>query len=271
MPEIPKPKKIFEYSKKITNLAQTSFYYVEFGGLGAQSLAKGSRLLDYLKSQSVGDVIDDNYIQEVGLLCSNAVLPTTQLATAEVNSNYMGITQTFAHRRQFQDITLEFYVDKTYKCLKFFEYWMDFIAGGSHVVKGRDTSTGSGVLEPIDTSRDGYFIRMNYPEDYKCESASIIKFERDHNSVHSILYKFYGMYPYNIASIPVSYGASELLKMSVSFKIDRYTVDRVGKYAWVDDASNDRKPYILGKDQYFNLPVFLRDLGQTIIDGIKSL
>lgn len=267
MSEIPKPKKIFEYRKNITNLAQTSFYYVQFGGLGAQSLANGSRLLNYLKSKEEG--IDSTYINDnLGLLCSSAILPTTQLATAEVNSNYMGITQTFAHRRQFQDVTLEFYVDKTYKSLKFFEYWMDFIAGGSHV-EGRYPQFGE--LPAIDTSRDGYFIRMNYPEDYKCESTSIIKFERDHNSVHSILYKFYGMYPYNIASIPVSYGASEILKMSVSFKIDRYTVNKVGKYAWVDDASNDRKPYILGRDQYFNLPVFLRDIGQTIIDGIKSL
>lgn len=262
---IPQPKKIFEYSKTITNLAQTSFYYVQFGGLG--SLASGSRLKQYLRSKG----IDDNYINEIGLLCSSAVLPTTQLATAEVNSNYMGITQTFAHRRQFQDVTLEFYVDKTYKSLKFFEYWMDFIAGGSHVVDGRDDSDE--VLKPIDKnqSQDTYFIRMNYPEDYKSNCTHIVKFERDHNHVHSIVYNFYGMYPYNIASIPVSYGASELLKASVSFKIDRYTVVRANDYAWVNDASNDRKPYILGKDQYFNLPVFLRDLGQTIIDGIKSL
>ena len=261
---IPKPKKIFEFRDKITNLAQTSFYYVQFGGLG--SVASGSRLRKYLQARG----IDDDYINEVGLLCSNAVLPTTQLATAEVNGNYMGITQTFAHRRQFQDVTLEFYVDKTYKSLKFFEHWMDFIAGGSH---NEWMYPQFGELSPIDKNQSGdnYFIRMNYPEEYKSESTGIIKFERDHDSVNSIVYNFYGMYPYNIASIPVSYGASEILKMSVSFKIDRYTIGRADSYAWVNDASNDRKPYILGEDPYFNLPVFLRDIGRTIIDGIKSL
>lgn len=261
---IPKPKKIFEFRDKITNLAQTSYYYVQFGGI--PQLATNARLTQYLAARG----IDQNYINEVGLLCSNAVLPTTQLATAEVNSNYMGITQTFAHRRQFQDVTLEFYVDKTYNSLRFFEHWMDFIAGGSH----NDLLIQRyGELEAVnkDQAGDSYFIRMNYPDEYKSNGTSIIKFERDHDSVHSIVYNFYGMYPYNIASIPVSYGASELLKMSVSFKIDRYTVGKADSYAWVNDASNDRKPYILGEDPYFNLPVFLRDIGRSIIDGIKSL
>ena len=256
---IPKPKKIFEYRDKITNLAQTSYYYVQFGGLG--SVASGDRLRKYLEERD----IDKDYIKEVGLLCSSASLPTTQLATAEVNGNYMGITQTFAHRRQFQDVTLEFYVDKTYKSLKFFEHWMDFIAGGSH---NDVPTTEYGELTSIDKnmSGDSYFIRMNYPQEYKSESTSIIKFERDHDSVHSIIYNFYGMYPYNIASIPVSYGASDILKMQVSFKIDRYTVGKADSYSWINDDSNDRKPYY----PYNNLPLFLRDIGRSIIDGIKT-
>lgn len=260
-PSILKPKKIFEYREKITQLAQTSYYYVQFGGI--PGLETGSRLIKYFDSKK----ISNEYItKDLGLFCSGASLPTTQLATAEVNNNYMGITQTFAHRRQFQDLTLEFYVDKGYKSLKFFEYWMDFIAGGSH---NNFTISKYGELEPVDKDKagDAYFVRMNYPDEYKINQTSIIKFERDHDSVHSIVYNFYGMYPYNIASIPVSYGASDIMKMSVSFKIDRYTVGNAASYSWANDNDNDRKPYY----PYNNLPLFLRDIGRSIIDGIKTL
>ena len=38
------------------------------------------------------------------LLCSEASLPGTSLATAEVKDNFMGIPQEFAHTRLYTDI-----------------------------------------------------------------------------------------------------------------------------------------------------------------------
>jgi hypothetical protein len=202
------PRKISDIRPLFTNLAQTSHYQVKFGGLPSQ-------LTGYLLQRGV----TSRFIAEdAGLLCNNAVLPTTQIATVDVAGNYIGITETFAHRRQYQDISLEFYVDKNYNTLKFLEHWMEFVASGS-------TYPIDGTNPPISDNVDsGYFIRMQYPEYYKSNRTSIIKFDRDYNK--EIEYTFIGLYPYSIASIPVSYSQSDIMKMQATFKIDRYVIGK---------------------------------------------
>lgn len=211
-----RPRRISEIRPLITNLAQTSHYEVKFGGLPTQ-------LVSYLGTRGV----DSRFIAEdAGLLCNNAVLPTTQLATVDVAGNYIGITETFAHRRQYQDISLEFYVDKNYTTLKFLEHWMEFIASGA-------SNPINGINDPINYNIDaGYFIRMQYPEYYKSNRTRIIKFDRDYR--REIEYTFIGLYPYSIASIPVSYTSSDIMKIQATFKIDRYVVGK----AYSLDISN---------------------------------
>lgn len=245
---IPARKKISDFKPLLTNLAQSSFYFVEFGGIPSRQMEA------YLKSKGI---TRDFVTRECGLLCSSAVLPTTQLATVPINNNYMGITENIAHRRQYQDISLEFYVDKNYNSLKFMEYWMEFISSGAN----NDTipipfSRDPRELERIDPNvNEGYFIRMQYPEYYKSYTTSITKFERDHKAIHAIEYKFKGLYPYNIASIPVSYSQSEILRMQVSFKIDRYVVGETVSF---------------DKDEIFNLPRFIARLGNIVQNQIRS-
>jgi hypothetical protein len=202
------PRRISDIRPLFTNLAQTSHYEVKFGGLP-------DPLTQYLRQRG----ISSRFIAEdAGLLCNNAVLPTTQLATAEISGNYIGITESFAHRRQYQDITLEFYVDKNYNTLKFLEHWMEFIASGS-------SNPIDSSISPINSNVDtGYFIRMQYPEYYKSNKTRIIKFDRDYR--REIEYTFIGLYPYSISSIPVSYSQSDVMKMSATFKMDRYVIGR---------------------------------------------
>ena len=69
----------------------------------------------------------------LGLLCSEASLPTSSYATAEVKDNYMGVSQEFAHTRINTDIDFTFYIDRQYKVLGFFEAWMDYISGDSEL------------------------------------------------------------------------------------------------------------------------------------------
>jgi len=66
-----------------------------------------------------------------GILCSEAVLPATSLATVGVNDNFMGIPQEFAHTRLYTDSDFTFYVSKDYTNLRIFEGWIDYISGGS--------------------------------------------------------------------------------------------------------------------------------------------
>ncbi len=217
------PRRISDIRPLFTNLAQTSHYQVIFGGLPSQ-------LTSYLGGRGV----DSRFISEdAGLLCHNAVLPTTQLSNAEVTGNYIGITENFAHRRVYQDISLEFYVDRNYKTLKFLEHWMEFIASGS------SNPIDSSGLSPISNNVDqGYFIRMQYPEYYKSNQTRIIKFDRDYQK--EIEYTFIGLYPYNIASIPVSYSQSDVMKMQVTFKIDRYVVGKAYSANFFNGTDNNK-------------------------------
>ena len=218
------PRRISDIRPLFTNLAQTSHYEVKFGGLPTE-------LINYLTRRGV----TSRFIAEdAGLLCHNASLPTTQLATVNIDGNYIGITETFAHRRVYQDISLEFYVDNNYNTLKFLEHWMEFIASGSS-----DPINGNNL--PINSNVDrGYFIRMQYPEYYKSNRTRIIKFDRDYQ--REIEYTFIGLYPYNIASIPVSYGQSDVLKMQVSFKIDRYVIGKSYSVDYITNTDNNIIP-----------------------------
>ena len=178
-----RPKKISEFKPLLTNVAQTSHYQVFFDGLSPE-------LFTFLGEKNV----DRRFITEnSGLLCSAASIPGSALATSEMS--------------------LEFYVDKDYKMIKFFEHWMDYISSGSE--KRRITS--------FSKASPGYFYRMRYPKGnsgYKCDKTKIVKFNVDYQK--EIEYTFVGMFPINLASTPVQYGNSDVLKVNCTFNYERY-------------------------------------------------
>jgi hypothetical protein len=198
---IEKGKKITEYITKIGRVAQTSHYQVNFSGLKPD-------LMDYLNKKGV----DKNFItREVGIRCSSASLPGSSLATLNIDGNYMGVQERMAHSRIYTQMDLEFYVDRDYKMIRFFDCWMDYIAGGKSL---------------RDKRQDNYYYRMTYPRGvegkggYKCDTIDIYKFERDQGP--ELQYTFYGMFPVNLSSLPVQYGNSDTLKMNVTFSYERY-------------------------------------------------
>lgn len=219
------PRRISDIKPTLTNLAQTSHYEVRFGALP-------DKLSSYLLSKG----IDSGFISNsAGLLCYSASLPTTSLAANEI-SNYMGIREKFAHTRMYSDITLEFYVDKNYKMLLFLETWMEYIASGSFVHTDPNTNT-----QVINQNVDGYFIRMQYPENYKANSVKIIKFDRDYKK--EIEYNFRGFYPRDISSLQVSYSNSDTLKVSATFYYDRYIAGKTTTFSQsILGDSNNQDP-----------------------------
>ena len=197
-----RPRKISDFKPTFTNLAQTSHYQLIFGGLP-------TGLRQHLNVRG----LDYRFITETsGLLCSNAVLPGSTNALANVRGNYTGVVENMAHARLFTEMILEFYVDKEYKTLKFFEHWMEFIANGS----GEDQS------------RKNYYHRMEYPDDYKVYQTKLIKFDRDYKE--EMQYNFYGLFPRNLSNTPVKYEGSEALKVSVGMVFDRYTAGKFSSY-----------------------------------------
>ena len=156
------------------------------------------------------------------LLCSDAILPGSQLATHSITGDFHGATHKHAYRRQYDDrIDLSFYVDaENYLPIRFFEAWIKYIAG--------EQITSSDGRPGID--RREYFYRMNYPSDYICNSGfEVIKFERTGNGISytgkKMVYKFVDVFPMSVNSMAVSYDASSLLKCTVAFSYVRYFID----------------------------------------------
>ena len=198
----PRPRKISDLKPTLTNLAQTSHYEVRFGRAPAG-------LSNYLKGRGV----DGRFITgDMGLLCFSAQIPFANIATANVTGAFTGIGEKFAHSRIFTPITLNFYVDVEYKVLKFLEHWMEYTAGGTHAPGGR-----TGVIKQ---NRSNYFVRMQYPEDYRMENTKIYKFERDY--ANSLEYTFFSLFPQNVTNIAVSYDQSKTLTASATFEYTRY-------------------------------------------------
>ena len=192
----------------IGNPALTNNYLVEIPQLSTNMVDNNnSKLANHILTY--GRLTDDQFVsRKLGLLCSDASLPTSSYATAEVKSNFVGVTQEFAHTRLYADTDFTFYVDKNYDSIKFFEAWMDYI---------------SGAAAPQSTDK-GYFRRMAYPDYYKVSEMSITKFERN-ISGEQLKYTFINAFPKSMTAIPVAYGAADLLKVTVSFNYDRYIMN----------------------------------------------
>ena len=167
---------------------------VKFGKLSLNNQSQvhfagfNSSVQNYLRN-NVGILNADDFIsREMGILCFDASLPATALATAEVKDNFMGVPQEFAHSRLYTDIDFSFYVDQDYTLLRIFEGWMDYITSGAEGEVGD-------LQKP-------YYRRMRYPDSYKVSSIYISKFEK--NLDRALSYQFINAFPKSITPIPVT-------------------------------------------------------------------
>jgi hypothetical protein len=165
--------------------------------------------------QKVREKVGQYYDAElISLLCSEASLPGSSLATNEVNDDFTGVTERFAYRKQYDDrADFTFYVDYgrqngSYNLILFFEEWIRYA-----------------VNETPTAEENNYFYRVNFPDDYRSQAIYINKFERDFKGDY-LEYKFLKAYPISMTSMPVSYDSSELLKCTVSFTYTRYVLRR---------------------------------------------
>ena len=182
-------------------LAQTNHFLVTISSLTPE-------VETYLQSFTNASDFRRFLAERGGILCSDASLPTTSYATAEVIDNFIGIPQQFAHTRIYTDIDFTFYVDEDYTLLKIFEGWMEYISSGADALMEQRTKS--------------FYRRMRYPDSYKCNTLYINKFEKNYK--RTMRYQFINAFPKAMSSVPVSYGSAEILKVTVSFNYDRYIV-----------------------------------------------
>ena len=188
--------RVTEVAPLLTRLSLSSHYYLRMNGFPGP-------LSSFLSSKGV----TANFISgDAGLLCYEATLPGSSLATADIYGDYMGVTQKYAHSRMYDQLTLGFYCDLEYNVLKLFEHWIEYIASGSNQSK----------------ANPGYFVRMRYPDTYKCKSGfSITKFEKD-KKIKPLEYNFFNVFPVGLSATPVSYDGSQVMRVNVTLSYDTY-------------------------------------------------
>ena len=224
---MPTAKKIADIKANLLHPALTSHFEVEIPiPLGLINN------LNYLSGNGLSGFKGSSGKQgQLQLMCSEATLPGSNLATFDINDNFHGVTERHAYRRVYDDrIDLTFYVDaENYIPIRYFETWMKYVAGES-------VSAGGGKLSSKDPT---YFYRVNYPKDYMATGLKVIKFERTANVTANVTptsyevkgdsytsktleYEFINSFPISVSSMPVSYDSSSLLKCSVSLSYIRY-------------------------------------------------
>jgi len=211
---MPSPKTVTEIKKNLLQPALTSHYEVTVG------LPNG---FAKVMNEAFGYSAISGHQEQLHLLCSEASLPGSQLATTEINNDFTGVTERHAYRRIFDDrLDLTFYVDvENYLPIRTFETWIAYITGEQY-------GSGYNQKNPDDPYSPNYFYRMRYPDGdkgYTASGLSVTKFEK--NYAQHLRYEFIKSWPISITSMPVSYNGSDLLRCTVSMTYIRYVVEGI--------------------------------------------
>lgn len=196
----------------------------KIGGQGGMSLTTGFDVEFYFGGK---DFLKNFYTSDnkdiVNMLCDEAQLPNVQSATAQITGRYLGEGPiSYPHTRIYTDVSLGFLCDAKLTPLKFFTAWYDFIYKET-------SSTYSGTLSDALKVRSGKTNRTNrleYMDNYTC-TAKIIKTEPNNvasNGRAPIIFLLENCYPYSIDAVPLSYGSSQVTRVTVNLYYSRHTV-----------------------------------------------
>ena len=246
----PKPKGVSDVVSNLLQPSLTSHFDVLIG-LPQSSL--GTRLRSFLGPKQ----------DKLHLMCSDAVLPGSSLATTELNNDFTGVTERHAYRRIYDEtIDLSFYVDaENHLPIRFFEEWI------------------SGIVneDQEEALAKNYFYRVKFPDDYIADQGlKVIKFEKDIQTKRNIAghfislpnkkaatleYQFVRSFPRSITSMPVTYDASSLLKCSVQMTYTRYVVAR----SYGNTGGGVFNPF---QQSQFNAGGFLSNTAGNLVDSV---
>jgi len=187
------------YIQAISNgrgMAKSNLYSVYFDG--------GSKIIQYLKSTTGGfgslDKKVGGTISEVGervlLFCDEVSLPGIQANTGTVVRHPGANPIYFPTNPIFTDLQLSFMCDAEMQALNMLTKWHKKIY-----------------------NKVGRSYQVQYPEEFECDLI-IEKNERTMTSevgLTPVKYRVYKAWPYSIDAVPLSYGSSQLVKVTANF------------------------------------------------------
>ena len=215
---------------KIGHLARTNVYQVKVQAPGP--------VLGFVAKQT-----GIKYNEQIELLCSSASLPGSAMATHENVQDFYGVRTRYAYSRQHDEsLALEFYVDKKYNVISYFDEWHNYIVGQGSLYNKTAFYNSNQVH------------RANYPKGETGYMAPIFvtKFEKDVQD-QAVEYCFIDAFPQSINSVEVAYGQGDILKVSVSFFYSRYvkrnllgqrSQSRTGRYSNRQGKSSNPADYL---------------------------
>ena len=246
----PKPKGVSDVVSNLLQPSLTSHFDVL---IGLPSSSLGTQLRRFLGPHQ----------DKLHLMCSDAVLPGSSLATTEMNNDFTGVTERHAYRRIYDEtIDLTFFVDaENYLPIRFFEEWISGIVNENQE----------------EALAKNYFYRVKFPDDYIADQGlKVIKFEKDIETKRNIAgrsislpnkraatleYQFVRSFPRSITSMPVTYDSSSLLKCSVQMTYTRYVVAR----SYGNTGGGVFNPF---QQSQFNAGGFLSNTAGNLVDSV---
>lgn len=190
---------------KSGGVAFSNTFEVQFKYQGKSTLEARLNDAGFVQSGSA-----DGAAKTLTLLCEEASLPGILANTGQTTGVRLGEGQrSYAHTRAYQDISFGWICDANLLPLKFLNAWMKTI----YQDENGDSANGRYSVT-----------RVNYPDEYQCE-VEIRKAERSATSTlgrQNGIYTLYDAWPYSIQSTPLSYGTSQLLKVTASFYYRRW-------------------------------------------------
>ena len=182
-----------------------------------------AEILSRLQYYGFNLTASDGAYDSMMFLCDEASLPGTFTATQEVDGVYAGRLIQYPHAKLYNDMRLSFIQTNQLNPQKFFEAWM----GGMFPEYGLDNVE---EIQPAERNRRRAIpntVGLRYYENMVCPKLTVTKSYKDKtgpSGQNSCYYDMFNVYPYNIESVPLAYGASTLNKLRVSFRYEKHVV-----------------------------------------------
>lgn len=192
-------------------------------------------LPDLLKTHldSVGVSFTNNSNDLVELMCDEAQLPNINAATGNIIGKYLGQGQVeYPTSKVFTDFQLTWMCDANMTPHKFVTAWFDFMfaeespTGEIYTGSTLSNKDFNDVIADSSPRLRGRSTKLRFPSSYQSR-VLIGKAETGPNSAtHRVpeIYVMEDVFPYSVDAVPLSYGASQVTKVSANFKYTRHYI-----------------------------------------------
>ena len=161
-------------------------------------------------------------------LCDEAQLPNVQAATGTINGRHLGENGiNFPYAKFYSDLSLSWMCDADMIPLKFVTGWHGFIFNGGDPDDPKTSGRGLTTIKGITPRPINRAIRVEWPERYMAPYMRITKTEKNGGAANGrapVSYILENAYPYSVDAVPLSYGTSQITKVTANFYYQKQTV-----------------------------------------------